>query len=68
VAARYGSSSRGIDTTLRKFTTVYTIMRDTLFSITNNGANFNPYVRADSSNTFGPHWQILPKPEGWDLN
>ena len=54
------------DSSLKQLDDPYTIMRDTLFSITSIG--LNPYVRADSSNTCGPHWQVFPKPENWDLN
>jgi hypothetical protein len=56
------------DTTILKSQDAYTIMHDSLYSITNQGNQLNPYARANSSNTCGPHWQIFTKPEGWDLN
>jgi hypothetical protein len=63
-----GNNTEKPDTSIIQDADSYTVMRDTLFSITNGGQNLNPFARADSSNTCGPHWRIFTKPEGWDLN
>jgi hypothetical protein len=66
--ARFGNNVEKPDTASDKFDVDYTIRQDTLYSISVMGGNLSPYVRADSARTCGPHWQIFPKPEGWDLD
>lgn len=63
-----GNNIEKPDTSIIQDEDGYTVMRDTLFSTANGAQNLNPLVRADSSNSCGPHWQVFIKPEGWDLD
>lgn len=65
--ARFGNNAQKPDTASDKFDDNYTIKRDTLYSI-GNGGGFSPYVRVNPSHPCGPHWQIFPEPDGWDLD
>ena len=49
-----------------KYTDSYTIINDTLNSISPSG-ELSPFIRSDSIHNCGPHWMLFPKPADWEL-
>lgn len=63
---KFGNTGSPNDTATRSGDLTYTIIRDTLYSITKGGRN--GYARSDSINNCKPHWRVFPKPADWDLD
>jgi hypothetical protein len=63
-----GNNVEKPDSSIKNWEVSYALIRDTLYSISDDEQYLEPFTHANASNTCGPHWQVFPKPDGWELD